>query len=304
MFKNLKGSKKHQDTRKVFLLMADHGLVGRHILPGLVTRKLLDVYAGVSDPHRFDIEGVTAVKTDIDDQRALLKVFKSLKSDRIIVVVPSNRPDWAERALEAADANKHVKFVVLISLVLAPLRETFFGGNYDDMEAAAKHFFPFGHCIVRLPLLYDATIPLCAPSIRETRSYKDARDPDMPFRCIALSDVAKAVTQIMLRPNHHSEKTYHLVGPSLTLNEQTAAFKKVLKKKIKLEQEDYEQYEETLEDALVPEWTISGTFEIYRLIDDGCEVTNRVDDGDYEKITGEKPLTFRQWVQENIEHFE
>jgi len=61
------------------------GLVGRAILPALVSRKLLDVYAGVQDPQRFGIqEGVTTLKTDMDDKKAIHKVFKKHKFDRVI----------------------------------------------------------------------------------------------------------------------------------------------------------------------------------------------------------------------------
>jgi uncharacterized protein YbjT (DUF2867 family) len=301
--KDTAGGKDDPNRRKVIVLMADHGLVGKAILPGLLERKLLDVYAGVSDPHHFQMEGVTPLKIDVEDTKGIHKVFKAKKFDRVILVVPANRTDWAENVLEAADFNKYVKFVLLVSLVLAPLNETFFGGNYKEMEKAAKHFFPFGHCIVRLPLLYDATIPLCAPTIKASKSYTDPRDPSMPFRCIALSDVAKAITQIIIRPGNHECKTYNLVGPSLTLNQQTDALSKALKKDIKLESEEYEEYEAMLTEARVPHWSINGTLEIYKLIDEGCEVTNLRDGGDYEKITGEKPLTFEKWVSLNRDQF-
>lgn len=291
------------NRRKVLVLMADHGLVGKAIIPGLLERKLLDVYAGVSNPSKFDMEGVTTLKIDIEDTKAINKVFKAKKFDRVIIVVPANRTDWAENALEAADFNKYVKFVLLVSLTLAPLQDTFFGGNYQDMEKAAKHFFPFGYCIVRIPLLYDATIPLYAPTIKANKSYTDPRDPDMPFRSVALSDVAKAITQIIIRPGNHQEKTYHLLGPSLTLNKQTEALSKVLKKDIKLESLEYEEYEEMLAEARVPYWSITGTLEIYKLIDDGSQVTNMREGDDYEKITGEKPLTFEKWVALHKDQF-
>ena len=53
------------------------------------------------------------------------------------VVVPGNRPDWAENALDAADHCKFVKFVVVISLIISPL-DSFFGCNYNDIELEAK----------------------------------------------------------------------------------------------------------------------------------------------------------------------
>lgn len=301
------GSKEDDNRRKVMVLSADSGLVGRAILPGLATHRLLDVYAGVSDPNRFgEMEGVTVLKIDMEDTKGIHKAFKSKKFDRVVIVVPGNRPDWAENILEAADYNKYVKFVVLISLNMAAYKneDSFFAVNYKDMEKAAKHYFPFGHCIVRLPLLMDAMIPLCAQSIVEDQSFKDPRDPEKPFRCVALSDVAKAVLRIIQKPTQHEEKIYNLVGPSVTLNQQAKALSKALKKKIELVPEHYEQYQETLEDARVPEWSISGTFEIYRLIDEESEITNRKDGDDFEKITGEKPMTLEEFCKANKAEFQ
>ncbi|CAB9529726.1 Inherit from COG: epimerase dehydratase [Seminavis robusta] len=303
--KKSKDGPKESDRRKVMVVSADHGLVGKRVLPGLASRKLLDVYAGVTDPNRFpDMDDVTVMKADMDDKNSLFKAFKSKKFDRVVIVTPGNRADWAENALEAADQCKATKFVVLISLVMAPVRETFFGDNYDDMEKAAKQYFPFGYCILRLPLLMDAMIPLCAPSIRTSQSFKDPRDPEKPFRCIALQDVATAVTHIITKPSQHMEKIYHLVGPSVTVAKQADAITKAIGTKVTHEPEDYEQYRETLEDAHVPEWSITGTLEIYKCIDEGNKWTNTKKAGDYEEITGEKPTSLLKWCQANEGHFE
>ena len=149
----------------------------------------------------------------------------------------------------------------------------------------------------------DATIPLCAKTIKENGSFTDPRDPTMPFRCIALSDVAKAVLQIILRPGNHEEKVYNLLGPSITINDQAAALSKAIGKNVKIEDEDYEQYRETLVSLRVPEWSIHGTFEIYQLIDDGNDIVNMADTGDYEAITGEKPTTLANWCNKHVSNF-
>lgn len=306
MFKKLLGksssSSNDKDKRRVIVLTCDHGLVGKNILPALVSRQLLEVYAGVNEAeaHRLKpMDGVTILKTDMDDKKAIHKMFKSKKFDRIILVVPNNRPDWAENTLEAADHTKSVKFVCVISVLTAPLEDTFFGLNCSDLEKAAKYYFPFGYCIVRLPLLMESMVPLCAKSIKEKSSFSDPRNPDKPFRCISMEDVAKAVMHIITKPSKHGEKIYHLTGPSITLRQQAAALGKVLKKDIVIEQEDYEQFQENLEKKKVPEWQVQGTFEIYRMIDTDSELVNMDDPGDYEQITGEKPTTLEIWCKKN-----
>lgn len=286
------------------MISCDHGLVGKKILPALVSRKLLDVYAAVNDPDRFKpVEGVTVLKTDMGDKKAIHRTFKSKKFDRVILVVPGNRADWAEHALAAADHTKSVKFVCVISILTATEEETFFGDNYSDMERAAKHYFPFGYCIVRLPLLMESMIPLCAKPIKEGNSFSDPRDPNKPFRCITMDDVSNAIMNIIIRPQNHEEKIYHLTGPSVTLQQQAEALSKALGRDIALEKEDYEQYREYLESRKVPEWQIHGTFELYRMIDTGNERCNMEDPGDYEKITGGKPTSLEEWCKKHVDEF-
>jgi hypothetical protein len=53
-----------------------------------------------------------------------------------------------------------------------------------------------------------------------------------------------------------------------------------------------------------PEWQVDGIMELYKYIDEGSEVTNESDNGDIEKITGEKPLTIEAWVEQNAAGFQ
>jgi hypothetical protein len=53
-----------------------------------------------------------------------------------------------------------------------------------------------------------------------------------------------------------------------------------------------------------PEWQVDGIMELYKYIDEGSEVTNESDNGDIEKITGEKSLTIEAWVEQNAAGFQ
>lgn len=75
--------------------------------------------------------------SDILRQFRMRVEFSFSRFSYYAVVVPGNRPDWAENALDAADHSKCVKFVVAISLIISP-SDTFFGANYNDMEMEAK----------------------------------------------------------------------------------------------------------------------------------------------------------------------
>jgi len=179
----------------------------------------------------------------------------------------------------------------------------FSNDNKLTVDDYFQRFFPFGHCIVRLPQLMDAMAPLYAKSIKEEGVFVDPRDPTMPFRCISLSDVGKAVTQIILRPGNHEERIYNLLGPSITINDQVEALSKATGKKITCQDQDYDEYRETLEAMKVPEWSIHGTFEIYNMIDEADELINLADTGDFEAITGDKPMSLQMWCNKNVSRF-
>lgn len=113
--------------RRVIVVGAG-GMVGRAVLPVLVFRygEHLEVYAGTRNPASFaHIKGVNVVKADMANKKTLTKTLKHF--DRAMVIVPNNRPDLAANALEAADSAGSINFVLVLSVLTAPLNETVFG---------------------------------------------------------------------------------------------------------------------------------------------------------------------------------
>lgn len=288
--------------RKVIVIGAN-GMVGRAVLPVLHFRygEHLQVYAGTRDPTAFaPIEGVNVVKADMADKKSLTKTLKHF--DRAMIVVPNNRPDLAANALEAADAAKNINFVLVLSVLTAPLKETIFGKHFGEIEAKAKQVFPASYCIVRCPIFID-TLLAHADSIKEDSSFSDPRDPDMPFTPIAVRDVARAASDILAKPNQNAEKTYSLVCPSFSLNDQAAALSTVLEKAITVSTVDYDECRTNFMEKGYPEWQIDGSLEVFKLIDEGNEITNDEDTRDFEAITESKATTIEEWCQINADKF-
>jgi len=288
--------------RKVIVLGAN-GMVGRAVLPVLHFRygEHLQVYAGTRDPDTFDpIKGVNVVKADMADKKSLIETLKQF--DRAMIIAPNNRPDLAANALEAADAAKSPNFVLVLSVLTAPLVDTIFGGHFTQIEEKAKHVFPASYCILRCPLFID-TLLSHAVSIREDGSFTDPRDPDMPFTPIAVRDVARAASDILAKPNQNAEKTYRLVCPPFSLNDQAAALSNVLEKAITVSTVDYDTYRESYLKKGFPEWQVDGSLEVFKLIDAGNDITNAQDTGDFEFITESKATTIEEWCQINSGKF-
>ena len=277
--------------RKVIIIGAN-GMVGRAVLPVLHFRygEHLQVYAGTRDPTTFaPIKGVNVVKADMADKKSLTKTLKHF--DRAMIVVPNNRPDLAANALEAADSAKSINFVLILSVLTAPLQETIFGSHFSEIEAKAKQVFPASYCILRCPIFID-TLLAHAESIKENGSFSDPRDPDMPFTPIAVRDVARAASDILAKPNQNAEKTYRLVCPPFSLNDQAAALSNVVEKAITVSTIDYDQYRDSYLEKGYPEWQVDGSLEVFKLIDEGNAVTNdEAATGEFEAITASTATT-------------
>ena len=288
--------------RKVIVVGAN-GMVGRAVLPVLVFRygEHLQVYAGTRNPTSFaPVKGVNVVKADMADKKSLTRTLKHF--DRAMIIVPNNRADLAANALEAADAAKSINFVLVLSVLTAPLQETIFGKHFTTIEEKAKAVFPASYCILRCPIFIDSVLTH-AESIKEDGSFTDPRDPDMPFTPIAVRDVARAASDILAKPNQNAEKTYKLVCPSFSLNDQAAALSNVLEKAITVTTIDYDQCKNFYTEQGYPEWQIDGSLEVFRLIDEGNPVTNETDIEDFEKITDSKATTIEEWCQINSAKF-
>jgi len=288
--------------RKVIVIGAS-GMVGRAVLPVLVFRygEHLQVYAGTRDPTTFaPIKGVNVVKADMADKKSLTKTLKHF--DRAMIIVPNNRPDLAANALEAADLAKSINFVLVLSVLTAPLEDTTFGAHFSEIENKAKQVFPASYCILRCPVFIDTLLTHCE-TIRGDGSFSDPRDPDMPFSPIAVRDVARAASDILAKPNQNAEKTYKLVCPSFSLNDQAAALSNVLEKAITVTTVDYDLCRGGYLEQGYPEWQVDGSLEVFRLIDEGNEYTNETECGDFEEITDSKPTTIEEWCQINASKF-
>ena len=93
--------------------------------------------------------------------------------------------------------------------------------------------------------------------------------------------------------------------PGFTLNQLAEAFTKTLKKDVSVTTVPYEAAKESFMGMGFPEWQVDGIMELFQMIDNASEVTNETKDtGDFETITGTKPMTMEEWVEANAAGFQ
>lgn len=293
------------DKPSVIVLGAS-GYVGKSTLSSLVERhgSKLKIAAGVRNPEKFgETFNVDVVKADMGgDKDELAEVLKAY--DRIFVVVPGseNRTELASNAIEACKA-AGMKFILMLSVLTAPEEETIFGKQFAPVEAKMKEDVGEGGAVIRLPIFMD-NFYAQAPSIKESGTFYEPRDPTKPHTPVTTADIGKAAADILAEPEKHAGKTYKLVMPPFNMNDVAAAFTKTLGKEVTVTTVPYQSSKEAFMGLGYPEWQVDGIMELYKMCDEEKPIINEADITDIETITGEKAMTMEEWVEANKAGFQ
>lgn len=290
-------------SSKVIVVGAS-GYVGKATLAALVSRHAdsVQAVAGVRNPDKFSMDNVTAVAADMGDKAALTETLKGY--DSVYLVVPGHE-DRTQLALNGLEAAKEagVGFVLVLSVLTAG-SDSVFGKQFAPIEAKAKES-GLNYAIVRLPLFIDNNwAHLGTIKGADGPTFYDPRDSSLPHTPVAVADVGKASADILANPSKHFGKTYKLVAPAFSLNDQAEALTTALGKTVTHTQVPYDAAKEAFMGMGFPEWQVDGIMELYHYIDDKSEMTNEANTGDIEAITGEKPLTIEAWVEQNAPGFQ
>jgi uncharacterized protein YbjT (DUF2867 family) len=288
-------------SQSKIIVVGASGYIGKSTLAALVSRhaKGVSTTAGVRDPSKFEMEGVTSVKADMGDKVALTKTLKGY--DRAFLVIPGheNRIELGTNALEAAK-EAGVKHVLLLS-VLTSETDSIFGRHFKPLEDKVKEL-GIDFTIVRLPLFVDNNYAH-ADSIKSQGTFYVPHGADKMHTPATVADIGKASADILATPGKHIGKVYKLVTPAYSMNDLAAAFTKTLGKEVTMTQVPYGAAKEAFMGMGFPEWQVDGIMELYKFIDADSEWTNEKETGDIEKITGEKATTMEEWVEQNAAGF-
>ena len=240
------------------------------------------------------LPGVTILHADMNNREALPDLLTGVTS--LFIVTPTNGFRLAIGAAEVAKASG-VKHILTVSVLTVELTDTIYGKQYGELESSVKHL-QIPYTFIRLPPFVDNYWAYKRP-IQQNSSFSTPGDPTKPFSAVVVEDAGKAAAAIMAEPEKHYGKTYKLISNRHTLNELASAFSQALGKNVKYERISYNDCRRRLVEVVgFSEEDANGILEIYRLTDEECPMVDDPEMSHFNQITGEKPTSLKEWVNE------
>lgn len=240
------------------------------------------------------LPGVTILHADMNNKEALRDLLTGVTS--LFIVTPTNGFRLAIGAAEVAKASG-VKHILTVSVLTVELTDTIYGKQYGELESSVK-LLQIPYTFIRLPPFVDNYWAYKRP-IQQNSSFSTPGDPTKPFSAVVVEDAGKAAAAIMAEPEKHYGKTYKLISNRHTLNELAAAFSQALGKNVKYERISYNDCRRRLVEVVgFSEEDADGILEIYRLTDEECPMVDDPEMSHFNQITGEKPTSLKEWVNE------
>ena len=240
------------------------------------------------------LPGVTILHADMNNKEGLRDLLTGVTS--LFIVTPTNGFRLAIGAADVAKASG-VKHILTVSVLTVELTDTIYGKQYGELESSVKHL-QIPYTFIRLPPFVDNYWAYKRP-IQQNSSFSTPADPTKPFSAVVVEDAGKAAAAIMAEPEKHYGKTYKLISNRHTLNELAAAFSQALGKNVKYERISYNDCRRRLVEVVgFSEEDADGILEIYRLTDEECPMLDDPEMSHFNQITGEKPTSLKEWVNE------
>ena len=240
------------------------------------------------------LPGVTILHADMNNKEALRDLLTGVTS--LFIVTPTNGFRLAIGAAEVAKASG-VKHILTVSVLTVELTDTIYGKQYGELESRVK-LLQIPYTFIRLPPFVDNYWAYKRP-IQQNSSFSTPGDPTKPFSAVVVEDAGKAAATIMAEPEKHYGKTYKLISNRHTLNELAAAFSQALGKNVKYERISYNDCRRRLVEVVgFSEEDADGILEIYRLTDEECPMLDDPEMSHINQITGEKPTSLKEWLNE------
>ena len=240
------------------------------------------------------LPGVTILHADMNNKEALRDLLTGVTS--LFIVTPTNGFRLAIGAAEVAKASG-VRHILTVSVLTVELTDTIYGKQYGELESRVK-LLQIPYTFIRLPPFVDNYWAYKRP-IQQNSSFSTPGDPTKPFSAVVVEDAGKAAAAIMAEPEKHYGKTYKLISNRHTLNELAAAFSQALGRNVKYERISYNDCRRRLVEVVgFSEEDADGILEIYRLTDEECPMVDDPEMSHFNQITGEKPTSLKEWVNE------
>ena len=240
------------------------------------------------------LENVRSVQVDVNDETSIKRTLKENNVTRVYLVTPPSQERAAvAKNLAYAVKGTKVKFLLVLSVTSAEVKDTVFGKQFSEVEAVTRKS-GVSYAFVRLPLFTD-NVFLSKQSIQEQGKMYGPAGGSAKFGTVAVGDVAKASATILNDPAKHHGKTYDLISDHFTYEEMAKTFSKALGKEVTYVEISYEAAKKAYMEFGFPEWQTDGVLELYKLID--AKYEGYLQDGDLESIMEDKPTRTETYIQ-------
>ena len=286
-------------AKPIVFVIGASGQIGSATVQALSTRfsDKLDIRAGVRNPDKADklkgFKGVTMVRAEMGVKGELLNTFKGVDALYIVTPPTENR---AELTITTAEAAKEagVKHILVVSICSVDNPKTVFGKQFTEIEVGISKL-GVSYIILRLPGFLENFLS-DKSTIQESSQFYFPVDPTKQILFIAVEDAGVASAVILADPEKHANKTYNIVSNRHSFGDVAAAFTEALGKEVKYVRVQYEDAKKSLLGAGMPQWQVGGMLDYLKLVDSGLEGADVPGNGDFERITGEKPTSLKEWV--------
>ena len=286
-------------TKPVVFVLGASGSIGSATIQALSSKysNKVEIRAGVRNPDKADklkgLRGVQLVQADMGDKEKLTSTLKGVHALFVVTPGADKRVQLTINAVEAGKA-AGVTFVLVITGQTAGLTDTILGRQLYEIESTVpKLGIPYS--FLRLPFFMDNLWGF-KDTIKNQSTIYSPMDPTKPFAAVATQDAGNAAATILVNPSDHYNKAYVIASDRYSYNDVVREFSSVLGREIKFIRVSYEAAKQTFLGFGRPEWQVDGLFEFFKLFDSGSPVVQVTDMSAYEQITGEKPISLKQYV--------
>jgi uncharacterized protein YbjT (DUF2867 family) len=281
------------------LITGGTGTVGSVLLEKLAATdaKVRALVRSQGKAERIKASGIEAVIGDLGKPETLPAALNGVEKV-FLLTSPTERQAELERNVIAAAKNAGVSHIVKLSAIGAgPDAPPLIRDHYLIEQEIERAGIPHTHL---RPNGFMQNILMTAPTIKEKGlfygplgeakvSYVDARD---------IAAVAAAV----LTGDGHQGKAYEITGPQSLSNKEVAQeFSSVLGKDVQYIDLPLEAMRSSMLGSGLSAWLTDRLIGLYEFYRDGraAAVSHVV-----REVTGQEPITFRQFVREHVEAFE
>ena len=243
--------------------------------------------------------GAEVVVGDLSNFNSVRSALEGIR--RAYFVYPATVSGIIQATAYFAQAAREVKLELIVNMSQRTARREANSHAAQNHWLSEQLFDYSGVPVTHLrPTLFDEWLLYFAKQIRE-QSRLISPFGEASYASLAGEDIGRVIASILANPKGHSGQTYPLYGPQNTTQHEVAdLLTELLKRKISYEPMTIEAFAELIKPTSTPYFVqhISAVSQDFR--DGIMSGSNDL----VEEITGQKPLSLKEFIQKNIGAFQ